>query len=121
MKDVEKDGLRVDKEWMKDEIYSKGWISDELRIYEGWKMLKRMNSDELRMKDKRCLVWWIKNERQTKIWKGRILNMKKCWKGRINDRLSVSCWIDQEWYDWKCWIFQIPRKWNGRSICMYSS
>ena len=31
------------KEIMKDEIYSKGWISDELRIYEGWKMLKRMD------------------------------------------------------------------------------
>ena len=38
-----KDELRMKKEIMKDEIYSKGWISDELRIYEGWKMLKRMD------------------------------------------------------------------------------
>ena len=43
MKDVEKDGLRVDKEWMKDEIYSKGWINNKLRIYEGWKILKKMD------------------------------------------------------------------------------
>ncbi len=54
MKDIEKDGLRVDKEWMKNEIYSKRWIKDELRMNERknewWKMLKRMN-------------WgWIKNE-----------------------------------------------------------
>ena len=55
MKDVEKDGLRVNKEWMKDEIYSKGWISDLLR-----------------MKDEICLGGWIKNERQKKNLKGRI-------------------------------------------------
>ena len=54
MKDIEKDWLRVDKEWMKNEIYSKRWIKDELRMNERknerWKMLKRMD-------------WgWIKNE-----------------------------------------------------------
>ena len=47
MKDIEKDGLRVDKEWMKNEIYSKRWIKDELRMNERknerWKMLKRMD------------------------------------------------------------------------------
>ena len=57
------------------------------------------------MKDEICLGGWIKNERQKKIWKEGYKKWKNVEKGRINDGLSVSCWIDQEWYDWKCWIF----------------
>ena len=40
-----------------------------------------------------------------KIWKEGYKKWKNVEKGRINDGLSVSCWIDQEWYEWKCWIF----------------